>query len=56
MSGIKGSRNRPKVAKNLRGSSKTKRYKANTEAQLAYHAKILKRRSKEKARKARKSR
>lgn len=50
MSGIKASANRPKSAKNLKGSAKTKRFKANTEAQSAYHAKIQARREKKRKR------
>ena len=45
-SGIKGSCNRPKAGKHLRGNSKKKRHKANTEAQAKYHAAIAARRSK----------
>lgn len=45
-SGIKGSCNRPKVAKNLRGNSKQKRHKNDNEKQAAYKAKIAARRAK----------
>jgi hypothetical protein len=37
---------RPKSAKNLRGNSKKKRHKVNTEAQAAYKKKISDRRAK----------
>jgi hypothetical protein len=45
-SGIRRSANRPKTAKNLRGNSQKKRFKANNEAQAAYKAKIALRRAK----------
>lgn len=45
-SGIHGSCNRPKTNKNLRGNSKQKRHKSNTEAQAKYHAAIAARRAK----------
>ncbi len=45
-SGIKGSGNRPKTLKHLRGNSKEKRHKVNTEAQAKYHAAIAARRAK----------
>ena len=46
-SGIKGSANRPKSSKHLRGNSGKKRHKnSDSEAQAKYHAKISARRSK----------
>lgn len=45
-SGIKGSANRPKMAKNLRGGQKKKRHKNDNEKQAAYKAKIAARRAK----------
>lgn len=45
-SGIKHSANRPKSGKNMKGSSKAKRFKTNSEAQTAYHQKIAARRAK----------
>lgn len=46
-SGIKGSGNRPKSAKHLRGGAKKKRFKnQNSEAQAKYHAAIAARRAK----------
>lgn len=47
-SGIKGSCNRPKVAKRLRAGGKKKRFKGTTEAQAKYHAAIAARRAKKK--------
>lgn len=50
-SGIKGSCNRPKNPKRLRGGSAKKRHKnENSEAQARYHAAIAARRSKKKKR------
>lgn len=54
-SGIKGSCNRPKTSKRLRGNSKVKRYKVDNEKQLAYKAKRAKRKDKEAKRKARRA-
>lgn len=48
-SGIKSSANRPKVAKRLRGNSKVKRHKNDSEKQAAYKAKIAARRAKKKS-------
>lgn len=45
-SGIKGSCNRPKSGKNMKGGGKSKRHKNNNEAQAKYHAAIALRRSK----------
>lgn len=45
-SGIHGSCNRPKAAKNLRGSAKKKRHKNDSEKQAAYKSKIAARRAK----------
>lgn len=46
-SGIKGSCNRPKSAKHLRGGAKKKRHKnENSEAQAKYHTAIAARQSK----------
>lgn len=48
-SGIKGSCNRPKSSKHLRGTSQKKRHKNDSsEAQAKYHAKIAARRAKKK--------
>jgi hypothetical protein len=55
-SGIKGSGNRPKTAKNLRGGSKKKRFKnEDSDKQKAYKARIAVRRDKERKRKARRA-
>lgn len=54
MSGIKRSCNRPKAAKHLRSGVKKKRFKPNSEAQAAYHAKIAARRAKRKKSKRKK--
>lgn len=48
MAGIRNSQMRPKSGKNLKGSAKQKRHKANNEAQAAYHTKINARRMKKK--------
>ena len=45
-SGVKGSCNRPKSSKHLRGGTKKKRHKPNNEGQAAYHKKIAARRLK----------
>jgi hypothetical protein len=45
-SGIKGSGNRPKAGKHMRGNSKTKRHKNDSEKQAAYKSKVAARRAK----------
>jgi len=50
-SGIKGSCNRPKISKRLRGGGKKKRQRGTSEAQAKYHAAIALRRAKKQKRK-----